>query len=148
MRQVTCIVYLQILGSLHPALIWRLASTRGCKNGLEKRRKQKLCDVVVKKDGVEAAEAKDRARKDAEQREKEEAQKRLDEERAAQLGKPDADVAAPDEPAGDHITTAQPANAGGTPDQPISQLYQPLPEVARGACQGDCAQSRLECVSD
>ena len=62
---------------------------------------------------MEAAEAKDRARKDAEQREKEEAQKKLDEERAAQLGKPDADVAAPDEPAGDHITTAQPANAGG-----------------------------------
>ena len=72
---------------------------------------------------MEAAEAKDRARKEAEQKEKEEAQRKLDEERAAQLGKPDADVAAPDEPAGDHVTTTQPANAGGTSDHPISQLW-------------------------
>ena len=65
---------------------------------------------------MEAAEAKDRAKKEAEQKAKEEAQRKLDEERAAQLGKPDADVAAPDEPAGDHVTTTQPPNAGGTSD--------------------------------
>ena len=77
----------------------------------------------MKKDAVEAAEAKDRARKDAEQKAKDEAQKKLDEERAAQLGKPDADVAAPDEPAGDHITTAEPANAGTTYAHDIGKLH-------------------------
>ena len=61
---------------------------------------------------MEAAEAKDRARKEADQKAKDEATKKLNDAWSANLGKPDADVAAPDEPAGDHVTTTEPANAG------------------------------------
>lgn len=71
-----------------------------------------LFDHAVKKESVEAAEAKDRARKEADQKAKDEATKKLNDAWSANLGKPDADVAAPDEPAGDHVTATEPANTG------------------------------------
>ena len=70
--------------------------------------------TAVKKEGVEAAEAKEKERQDAEAKAKEEAQKKIADAWSAGLGKADADVAAPEEPAGDHVTTTEPANAGET----------------------------------
>ncbi|CAK0784602.1 hypothetical protein CVIRNUC_007806 [Coccomyxa viridis] len=67
----------------------------------------------VKKDRVEASEAEEKQRQETERKLQEEAQRKADEERAAQLGKPDAEEVAPGEPAGDHITAAEPANAQG-----------------------------------
>ena len=70
---------------------------------------------AVKKDKVEASEAEEKQRQETERKLQEEAQRKADEERAAQLGKPDAEEVAPGEPAGDHITAAEPANAQGMP---------------------------------
>lgn len=68
---------------------------------------------AVKKERVEASEAEEKQRQEAERKVQEEAQQKADEERAAQLGGPDAEEVAPGETAGDHITTAEPANAQG-----------------------------------
>lgn len=82
-------------------------------NSFQSRKQQgtrHLNVCAVKKDSVEASEAKVRQRQEAERMAQEEVQRKQDEVKAAELGKPDADVAAPDEPAGDHITTTEPSN--------------------------------------
>ena len=68
---------------------------------------------AVKKDRGAGSEAEEKQRQETERKLQEEAQRKADEERAAQLGKPDAEEVAPGEPAGDHITAAEPANAQG-----------------------------------